>query len=146
VAFEPHVAEQVLRDMAAEARVTVLYNHRLKEKGGVRKSGSRITQIEMENGAAFRAKTFIDCTYEGDLMAFAGVSFAWGRENSKQYGEEFAGVRPVDRYHYHIFPKGVSAYGPNKELLPEIGSEPRGEIGAAHRTLHTVCPLQPACC
>jgi hypothetical protein len=68
-------------------------------------------------------------------MAFAGVSFAWGRESREQYGEEFAGVRPIDRYHYHIFPPGVSAYGPDKELLPEIGAQPRGEIGAGDKKM-----------
>jgi hypothetical protein len=131
--FEPHVAEQTLKQMAAEAKVEVLYGHRLKEKGGVKKGGDRITRIVMENGSAFRAKTFIDCTYEGDLMAFSGVTFAWGRESAAQYGEPFAGVRPVDRYHYHIFPPGVSAYDANKKLLPEISSAPRGEIGSADK-------------
>jgi hypothetical protein len=131
--FEPHVAERTLREMASEAGVQVLYGHRLKERNGVRKKGRQISSIVMENGARFAAKTFIDCTYEGDLMAFAGVSFAWGRESRAQYGEEFAGVRPVDRYHYHLFPPGVQARGADGELLPEIGSQPRGEIGAGDR-------------
>lgn len=55
--FEPHVAEEVLRQMAQEAGVKVFYRHRLGEKGGVLKSGGRIAGIVMENGAAFRAKT-----------------------------------------------------------------------------------------
>jgi hypothetical protein len=131
--FEPHVAERVLNEMLKEAGVKVYYNHRIKEKNGVRKAGDRITGIVMENGAAFGAKTFIDATYEGDLMAFAGVSFTWGRESSKEYGEEFAGVRPVDKYHFHIFPQGVSAYGEDGKLLPEISPEPRGELGAGDK-------------
>ncbi len=131
--FEPHVAERTLRAMASEAGVQVLYGHRLKERNGVRKKGRQITSIVMENGAQFTAKAFIDCTYEGDLMAFAGVSFAYGRESRAQYGEEFAGVRPVNRYHYHIFPPGVKAHGADGKLLPEIGSQPRGELGAADR-------------
>ena len=73
--FEPHVAEAVFRKMAEEAGVKVFYRHRLREKGGVRKRGARITEIITENGDSFRAKVFVDCTYEGDLMAFAGVSF-----------------------------------------------------------------------
>jgi hypothetical protein len=135
--FEPHVAEQTLRAMAAEAGVQVLYGHRLKERGGVRKKGLRILTIRMENGAEFAAKTFIDSTYEGDLMAFAGVTFAWGREGREQYGEEFAGVRPLDRHHFHTFPPGVQARGADGKLLPEIGSQPRGEIGAGDRKVQT---------
>jgi hypothetical protein len=131
--FEPHVAEQTLRAMAREAGVEVLYGHRLKEKKGVGKRGREIVSIAMENGAAFAAKVFIDCTYEGDLMAFAGVAYAWGREGREQYGESFAGVRPTDRYHYHLFPPGVSASGADGKLLPEVGRQPRGEIGAGDK-------------
>ncbi len=131
--FEPHVAEDVFKAMAAEAGVKVLYDHRLKEKGGVRKQGSRITEIRMENGASFRAKVFLDCTYEGDLMAFSGVSFTWGRESVKQYNEPFAGVRPLDRYHYHTFPVPVQARDEKGKLLPEINLGPRGELGAGDK-------------
>ncbi|MBX5495267.1 MAG: FAD-dependent oxidoreductase, partial [Bryobacteraceae bacterium] len=106
--FEPKVAEKVFNEMVTEAGVKVFLNHRLKEKQGVRKNGNRITEIVMENGAVFRAKVFVDCTYEGDLMAFSGVSYTWGREPASQYNESFAGVRELDKYHYHIFPKGVS--------------------------------------
>ncbi len=131
--FEPHVAERVFQEIVREAGVRVFFQHRLKEKGGVRRSGSRITRVFMENGAVLEAKVYIDCTYEGDLMAFAGVSYTWGRESSRDYGESFAGVRPLDKYHFHIFPPGVSAYGENKELLPEISPGPRGEIGAGDK-------------
>lgn len=131
--FEPHVAEDVFNEMAKEAGVKVFFGHRLKEKGGVKKKGARITEIVMENGASFQAKAFIDCTYEGDLMAFANVSYTWGRESVKEYNESFAGVRPLDRYHHHIFPVPVSAYDGNGKLLPEINPGPRGELGAGDK-------------
>src|SRR5260370_41882958 len=67
--FEPHVAEAVLRDMLAEAKVPVFLLHRLLEKSGVRKSAGRVQESRADNGAAFGAKIFIDATYEGDLMA-----------------------------------------------------------------------------
>src|SRR5215510_13512610 len=54
--FEPHVAEEVFKEMAKEAGVTVFYQHRLKEKTGVKKQGTRITEILMENGARFQAE------------------------------------------------------------------------------------------
>lgn len=129
---EPRVAEAVLNELIAEAKtVTVFLNHRLKEKGGVKKQGARIIEITMENGARFAGSVFADATYEGDLMAQAKVSFTWGRESSAQYGESLAGVRPKDRNHQFDFV--VSAYDENKRLLPEIQKEPRGEIGAGDR-------------
>ncbi|MGE0129576.1 MAG: FAD-dependent oxidoreductase [Blastocatellales bacterium] len=129
---EPRVAEAILNEMIREARtVTVFLNHRLKEKGGVKKQGTRIVEITMENGARFQGSIFADASYEGDLMAQAKVDFTWGRESSAQYNESLAGVRPKDRNHQFDFL--VSAYDENKKLLPEIQTQPRGEIGAGDR-------------
>jgi FAD dependent oxidoreductase len=129
---EPRVAEAVLNEMVQEAKtITVFLNHRLKEKGGVKKQGTRVVEIKMENGGAFQAPIFADASYEGDLMAQARVDFSSGRESSAQYGESLAGVRPKDRNHQFDFP--VSAYDENKKLLPEIQTQPRGEIGAGDR-------------
>jgi FAD dependent oxidoreductase len=126
---EPRVAEAILNEMIQEARtITVFLNHRLKEKGGVKKQGARVIELTMENGARFQGAIFADAGYEGDLLAQAGVSFTWGREWSAQYNESLAGVRPKDRNHQFDF--AVSAYGENKKPLPEIQTEPRGEIGA----------------
>src|SRR5512145_929203 len=77
--YEPKVGEAVLRDMLREAGVTVLYDHLLKEKDGVRRDGARIAEITMTNGAKFRGRMFADCSYEGDLMAQSKVSYTWGR-------------------------------------------------------------------
>ena len=129
---EPRIAEAILNEMIAEAKtVTVFLHHRLKEKGGVKKQGTRISEITLENGARFAGAIFADASYEGDLLAQAKVDFTWGRESSAQYGESLAGVRPKDRNHQFDFP--VSAYDENKKLLPEIQTEPRGEIGAGDR-------------
>jgi hypothetical protein len=92
--FQPHTAEHVFRDMAAGAGVVVRYGQRLGETAdSVTKQGTRITAIRMTNGAAYQALTFIDATYEGDLLARAGVSYALGRESVEAYGESLAGVR-----------------------------------------------------
>jgi hypothetical protein len=128
---EPHVAEQIFGQMLQDAGVTVLLNHRLREKNGVHKSGTRIESITMENGDTFTARVFADCTYEGDLMAQAGVTFTWGREGSAQYGESLAGVR--DETPKHQFLVDISSKGTNGRLLPEITGEPAGEPGAADR-------------
>lgn len=94
-AIEPHKAEQVFTDMAKEAGVAVHFGTRL---ASVRKDGARITELVMENGDVFRAKIFIDTTYEGDLMAKAGVRYTLLREGRGQYGETYAGIIYEDKY------------------------------------------------
>lgn len=87
--FEPHAAEETLKTMCRENGVRVLYEQRL---ANVVKNGNRITSLETEGGHVFRAAYFIDATYEGDLMARAGVSHTIGREGNAQYSETLNGV------------------------------------------------------
>jgi hypothetical protein len=129
--FEPHVAEEVFLEMLKEASVPVFFRHRLREKTGVSKKGTKVTEIRLENGAVFRGVLFADATYEGDLMAQAGVSYTWGREGSAQYGESLAGVR--DKTPKHQFLVRVAAHDANGKLLPEIQAGPKGEPGQADR-------------
>jgi FAD dependent oxidoreductase len=129
--FEPHRAEKVFREMLDEAKVPVLLKHRLREKNGVRKRANTLIEIRMETGTSFSATIFADCTYEGDLMAQAKVSYTVGREGLSQYGESLAGVRPKDRN--HMFEVKVSAYDEQGKLLPEVSGAPPGEIGAADK-------------
>lgn len=106
--FEPHVAELKLNAMLEKAKVPVVFLERLDLNNGVKKEGPKIVGIRMESGREFNAKVFIDCTYEGDLMAKAGVSYTIGREPNSQYGEGVNGVqttepsrrgpRPLDPY------------------------------------------------
>jgi hypothetical protein len=126
--FEPHVAERVLREMASEAGVTVLCRRRLREKTGVRKEGPEVKEIFMENGSSFEGKIFADCSYEGDLMAQAGVSYTWGRESIDRYGESLAGLRAKTPYHQFKF--DISPYDSNGKLLPEISADPAGPVGS----------------
>lgn len=128
---EPKVAESVFRQWLKESGVTALLEQRLREKDGVRKEGGNIAAITMENGAQFAARVFADCTYEGDLMAQAGVTYTWGRESGAQYGESLAGVRSETPMHQFLV--DLSPYGADHKLLPEIASEPAGEPGAADR-------------
>ncbi len=97
--FEPHVAERVLFEMINEAKVPVYFQSRLR---GVRKSGVRIESITLEGGRTIRAKIFIDASYEGDLMAKAGVSYTVGRESNSTYGETLNGVRALTPKHQFL--------------------------------------------
>ncbi|MDB6074584.1 MAG: Protein-xanthan lyase, partial [Verrucomicrobiaceae bacterium] len=107
--FEPHVATQVYDNMIAEAKVPVVFSERLDLKKGVVKDGARITQIIMESGRTFTGKVFIDATYEGDLMAKAGVGYHVGREANKVYDETINGVQTVHTVS-HQFIKQVDPY------------------------------------
>lgn len=88
--FKPAKAEAAYRDMLKEANVPVYTEHRLV---GVAKDRTRITELRCENGVTFRAKMFVDATYEGDLFAAAGTSFHVGREANSVYSETINGVQ-----------------------------------------------------
>src|SRR5207302_7188733 len=77
--IEPHVAERVFNELAREANLTVHFNGRL---AGVKKDGPRITELATEDGTVVRAAMFVDATYEGDLMAKAGVTYTLMREGN----------------------------------------------------------------
>jgi hypothetical protein len=87
--YEPHVAARVTRQMLDEANVDVLTKRVLQS---VTKTGTRVIALVTSNGT-FTAKVFIDATYEGDLMAAAGVGWTIGREGPSEFGESLAGKR-----------------------------------------------------
>ncbi len=135
--FEPHVAEGIFKDMIRKAKVPVVYGEHLDLKNGVLKKGPRILAITMESGRVFRGKMFIDATYEGDLMAKAGVSYTIGRESNSQYGETLNGVQ-IKRAYSHQFEKPVDPYlkpgEPSSGLLPGLhGDSPGKEGDGDHR-------------
>jgi hypothetical protein len=91
--IECSVSEQIFLQMLQENKVPVFYNSRLKAIGGVQKQGNSIQSITLENGSVFNARIFIDASYEGDLMAQSGVSYAVGREAIADYNESSAGIQ-----------------------------------------------------
>ncbi len=127
--FEPMVAESVFWQMAGEAGVNVFTNERI---AGVAMNGQRITELVTESGMRFRAKMFIDTTYEGDVIAAAGVSFTVGREGTNTYAESLAGVRaPSGSYSYDPY---VTPGNTGSGLLPLMQPNTLGAIGSGdHR-------------
>lgn len=108
--FEPSVAEAIFNQYINEAGLEVLYNSRIidasKEEGYIKE----ITLEDANDNKVIRtvsARMFIDCSYEGDLMAKAGVSYMVGREANEQYNETYNGVQLL---HQHQFPDGVDPY------------------------------------
>lgn len=107
--FEPSVAENIFKDYIARGNVEVLYGHRIVD---LQKQGATITSINVESvedasQKSISAEVFIDCTYEGDLMARAGVSYVVGREDNKVYGEDHNGVQ---MQHLHQFVDNIDPY------------------------------------
>ncbi|HET6566569.1 MAG TPA: FAD-dependent oxidoreductase [Rhodothermales bacterium] len=137
--FEPHVAEQVFESYLDEAGVEVLYSRRIT---GVRKEGTRIESITLEYAGAapkppdlvIQGKEFIDTSYEGDLMAKAGVSYTVGREANSVYHETLNGVQ---MFTHHQFPDGIDPYvvpgDPSSGLLPEITAVGIAPIGSGDK-------------
>ena len=91
--WQSHIAEKVFLEMLNEAGVKVKYKQLLES---IEKNDRKIKSIQVRGGIKYKAKVFIDATYEGDLMAAAKVSYTVGRESREEYNEEKAGVRYMD--------------------------------------------------
>lgn len=141
--FEPHVAEAAFDAMIDEANVPVVRDAWLDREKGVKRTNGRIASITTLDGKTYRGKMFIDATYEGDLLAEAGVSYHVGRESSDTYGEQWNGVQKAARHHGHNFPEGVSPYvkpgDPSSGLLPRISPDPPGEDGQGDQRVQAYC-------
>src|SRR5690625_211245 len=141
--FEPHAARNIYLSMLEEAGVPLLMNERLDlSSRGVEKVGTEIRSITTESGNTFRARMFIDATYEGDLMAMAGVSYHVGREPNSRYDESLNGVQKVVTRN-HIFPGYVDPYlepgDPSSGTLPEVHDEEPGEEGEGDHRIQAYC-------
>ena len=123
--FEPKIAEATFNKYIEEEKIKVLFNRRIISAS---KSGTNIQNITLEHSKKVTednlmvsAQQFIDCSYEGDLMAKAGVSYFVGREDNKQYNETLNGVQLRNK---HQFPDGIDPYkvkgDPSSGLLPFI--------------------------
>jgi hypothetical protein len=144
--FEPHVAEKVYDDLVAEYEIPVHRDEWLDREKGVKMNDGRIESISMLSGKTFTGKMFIDATYEGDLMAAAGVDYYVGRESQGKYGEKWNGVQTGVLHHGHHFgavKKPISPYvvpgDPKSGVLPRISTEPPGEYGSADKKVQAYC-------
>lgn len=139
LAFEPKVAEKVFTEMAREAGVQVCFGMLLDT---VRKEGSRLKELQLTDGSRVSAKVFIDASYEGDLMARAGVSYTLGREAASQYGEQGNGVRgPQHGPSSGKFTVKVDPFirpgDPSSGLLPLIAGNAPEAIGSADQRIQS---------
>ena len=141
--FEPHIAMRVFQEMLDESSVEVRLQQPLDRSSDITLSENRIKSIRTLPGLTVQGKMFIDTTYEGDLMAAAGVSYTVGRESNEQYGETLNGVQTALNIHNHRFPKPVDPYrtpgDPSSGLLPGIHPGPPGDEGQADHRVQAYC-------
>jgi len=153
--FEPSAALRIFHKMLEqEKNITLVFNQKLDRQKGVTKKKGVISSISMESGLTYSGKAFIDATYEGDLMAAAGVSYSVGRESNKTYRETFNGVHTADTARTmtnqlsrnsinHNFVRGVDPYrekgNPASGLLPFINPKGQGKEGSANKGVQAYC-------
>jgi hypothetical protein len=141
--FEPHVAERIMEDFVRENQILVYRNEWLDRKNGIKKKAGKIISITTLSGKVFEAKMFIDATYEGDLMAAAGISYHIGREANSTYNEQWNGVQTGVFQHKHHFVQKIDPYivvgEKNSGLLPGISAKAPGAKGTADTKLQAYC-------
>ncbi|HWI56780.1 MAG TPA: FAD-dependent oxidoreductase [Bacillota bacterium] len=144
--FEPHVAEQVFEAFVKEYGIPVRRDEWLDRTNGVKKTGARISSITTLSGHTYAGKMFLDATYEGDLLAAAGVSYHVGREAQSAYGEQWNGVQTGvlhHRHHFGVLKQKISPYvvpgDPQSGVLPRISAEPPGQYGQADKKIQAYC-------
>jgi hypothetical protein len=140
--FEPHVAEGIFDDWVRQHSIVVHRNEWLDRHNGVTLKDGRIVAITTLSGNVYEGRMFIDATYEGDLLAAAGVSFTVGREPNQQYGESLNGVQ-VKNARSHQFEKTVSAQvvpgDPASGLLPRVSAQAPGPDGSGDNKVQAYC-------
>jgi hypothetical protein len=138
--FEPGVAEAVFDSLLAEAGVARVRG-RLDLTNGVAKSGTRISGLFLEDGTRLEAEVFIDASYEGDLLAAAGVSFVVGRESNDEFGERGNGNTGVSRKNQ--LPDGIDPHvvkgDASSGLLAGVNPDLGGDSGEGDHRLQAYC-------
>ena len=140
--FEPKAASKIFSDYINESKIPMIFGFRLKS---VKKDGEWIKSITLEeiknpgiSNQVISAKMFIDCTYEGDLMAQAKVSYTVGREPNSMYGETYNGVQLMKG---HQFPDGINPYktpgDTSSGLLWGISAETIAPKGSGDKKVQT---------
>ena len=151
--FEPSAALAIYKEMLAKENIGLVYNEKLNRETGVEKVDGKIRSVTMESGKVFTGTVFIDATYEGDLMAAAGISYTIGRESNAMYGESLNGVQ-LDKVNRsltglisrnafkHNLIDGVDPYvikgDPSSGLLPNINQNP-GRNGEGDNKIQAYC-------
>ena len=144
--FEPHIAEEVFDEWVKEMGIELYRDEWLDREAGVTVEDGKITAIRTLSGKEFKGRMFIDATYEGDLMAAAGVSYHVGREATDVYDEEWNGIQTGvyhHRHHFQVLDKPIDPYwtpgDPSSGLIPKISAEEPGVKGDGDNKIQAYC-------
>lgn len=141
--FEPHVAEAIMEEFAAENHIRIYRDEWLDRESGLKMNDGKIRSFRTLSGKVFTGKMFIDASYEGDLMAAAGISYHIGRESAQTYNEEWNGVQANVFQHGHHFKAKIDPYKipglKSSGLLPGISSDTPAPNGSADKKLQAYC-------
>ena len=141
--FEPHAAEQIFDSFIAENHIKVFRNEYLNRENGLVKKDGKIVSFKTLSGKTYKGKVFIDATYEGDLMAAAGISYHVGRESNATYNETYDGVQKGVTHHKHWFFSDISPYkilgDPKSGLVYGVSEENPGENGEGDNKIQAYC-------
>ena len=131
--FEPKVAEMIFESWVKENEIEVIRDEWLDRENGVKTENGKIISISTLSGNTYTGKMFLDCTYEGDLLASAGVSYFIGREANSVYGETLSGVQTKNAKK-HQFSGMVDPFVkegvPSSGLLARISDSGPGQEGS----------------
>ena len=131
--FEPKVAEMIFESWVKENEIEVIRDEWLDRENGVKTENGKIISITTLSGNTYTGKMFLDCTYEGDLLASAGVSYFIGREANSVYGETLSGVQTKNAKK-HQFSGMVDPFVkegvPSSGLLARISDSGPGQEGS----------------
>ena len=144
--FHSSRAEQAIDQWMAEKNIPVLRGKRISEKpGAITKEDGRINGFTCEDGTRITGKVFIDGTVEGDLMAFAGVTYAWGREGNDKYGETVSGViNPTLEQQFHVKVDPYNTPGdPSSGTISGVQNESAGTHGDPDKSAMGFCLRLP---
>lgn len=141
--FEPHAAEEAFEKLIELNNIKVFREELLDREKGVVKKNKKIKSIRTLSGKIFRGKIFIDATYEGDLMASAGVSYHVGREACSVYNEEWNGVQTGVLHHGHYFKTNIDPYripgDKSSGFLPRISPDYPGNKCEGDARIQAYC-------
>lgn len=140
--FEPHVAEAIFNKMLKKNDVSLKTDIKLDRDHKLEMNNGRIASISMTDGSRYVAKVFIDASYEGDLMAMAGIDYTVGREANAKYGESINGVEKSLAVKNNL-PKGIDPYrikgDPESGIMQGVNARIDQIDGAGDDKLQAYC-------
>ncbi len=152
--FEPSAALSIFKKWINENNIALVTNEKIDRKNGVEMEKAAIVSIKTLNNNEYKGKYFIDATYEGDLMAAAGISYRLGRESNEEFNETLNGVHtrltdttmtgmPARNGINHNFVDGVDPYvvlgDSTSGILPGINAEGPGDFGSGDKKIQAYC-------